>query len=60
MRESQALGGQARLLEDGETDNSGELYKGEAIDGPLPHGMPSPLQSPPRKREERWQSVSLV
>lgn len=60
-RESQALGGQARVLEDGKTETTaGSCHKGEAINGPLPQGMPSPTPVTQRKREERWQSISLV
>lgn len=59
--ESQALGQQARVLEDGETETTaGGCHKGEAINGLLPQGVPSPTPVTPEEREERWQSMSLV
>lgn len=54
LRESQALRGQARVLEDGETETiAGGCHKSEAINGPLCHGMPSliPVTSEEKGKE---------
>jgi hypothetical protein len=55
QRESQVLVGQARVPEDGKTDNSRGCHKDVAISNPLTpsHGMPSPtLVTPEEKGKE--------
>lgn len=59
MRESQALVGQARLLEDGEKTTDVSCYKGEATNGSLPHGMPSPTPVTPKEKEREMAKCLL-